>query len=116
MSATCDTCEPAFIRTAAPPPHNVDVVGTINALASRVASGRMRYLRGDVPLMDMLDLARSELKFTIVSFMQCEDCGAVKFWGLCIRGAPIYKTVGAERPALYQWDPVPPRQSWARQP
>ena len=115
MNATCDTCESALRHTAGPPPHNVDVLGTTAELADRVAEGRMRYLRGDVPLEDMIDLARSELRYTIVSFLECADCGQVKFWGLCIRGAPIYKTVDAGVPAAWKWEPVPSRETWARQ-
>lgn len=96
------------------PPHDVDVAKTIEALEERVDRGRMRYLRGDVPLEDMLALTASDLKYTIVSFLECEECGRTRFWGLCVRGAPSYKVVDADAPSTWPWDAVPSRALWTR--
>ncbi|MFC0197458.1 hypothetical protein ACFFIR_11345 [Microbacterium arthrosphaerae] len=113
MDAACQTCEPALVRTAGRPPHDIDIVRTIDALKLRVDSGSMRYVRGDVPLEDMLALARSDLKYTIVSYLECDECGRTWFWGLCIRGAPIYESVEADAPAGHSWSAVPARERWA---
>ena len=73
----------------------------------------MRYVRGDVPLEDMVALAESDLKYTIVSYLECEDCGSTRFWGLCIRGAPVYRVAQADAPATHPWSDVPARELWA---
>lgn len=109
---SCETCDSALVLTDGTPPHNIDVAATTDFLIERVVAGRMRYLRGDVPLEDMLDLAISDMKYTIVSYLQCEDCGRTRFWGLSIRGAPIYKAVDADAPSRWIWDVVPPREKW----
>lgn len=113
VTAECATCDTAVVRTDATPPHDVDVVKTIRELIDRVASGRMRYLRGDVPLEDMLALAASEMRYTVVSYLECVDCGRTRFWGLCVRGAPIYRVAAAGEPSARTWEPVPPRHLWA---
>src|SRR5690348_14142091 len=93
VDESCKICETALIRTTGDPPHDIDVRRTIDALKVRVDSAQMRYVRGDVPLEDMVALGRSDLKYTIVSFLECRECRRTWFWGLCIRGAPIYETV-----------------------
>ena len=113
MVRDCATCDTALARKAGTPPHDVDVAKTSEALKERVERGRMRWLRGDVPLEDMLALAESDMKYTIVSFLACEECGRTRFWGLCIRGAPSYKVVDEDAPSTWPWDAVPSRQLWA---
>lgn len=74
----------------------------------------MRVLRADVPLEDMIALAESELRYTIVCFLRCQTCHSTKFWGLYVRGRPSYRTLedGAEK--KWRREPVPPRSEWAR--
>jgi hypothetical protein len=67
-----------------------------------------------VPLEDMLALAESDRKYTIVSFLECDACGRTWFWGLCIRGQPILKVVEPSAPASWRWEEVPARHLWAR--
>ncbi len=112
MDAPCNTCDAALVLAAVAPPQWIDVVATTDALASHVHSGRMRYLRGDVPLEQMVSLAESDRKYTIVSFLQCTECERTRFWGLCIRGAPIYRVVEADAPERWLWEPVPPASEW----
>lgn len=114
MAIVCDTCDTAVVRNDRKPPHDIDITATIDALSDRVRRGRMRFVSGDVPLEDMLDLAYSELRYTIVSFLRCEDCGRMRFWGLCIRGAPVYKVVEDSAPHQWTWESVPPREAWSR--
>jgi hypothetical protein len=113
VGTDCATCDTALVRNAATPPHDVEVAKTSEALKERVENGRMRYLRGDVPLEDMLALAESDMKYTIVSFLVCEECGRTRFWGLCIRGAPSYEVVDVDAPSKWPWDAVPDRLLWA---
>lgn len=114
MDVICETCDSAIVYSDGAPPHNIAIKATIDRLVSRVDAGLMRFLRGDVPLQDMLDLADSELRYTIVSFLRCESCRRTRFWGLCIRGAPIYSVVDASDPGRWHWQPVPPRERWTR--
>ncbi|SEE89299.1 hypothetical protein [Jiangella alba] len=107
----CPTCDTA--RVSAPGPHSIDPYATTDALIERVESGRMLELRGDVPLVDMMALAESDLKYTIVSYLECRRCRRILFWGLCIRGAPIFQHVDAAAVDAWEGDPVPPRDAWA---
>ncbi|MDF2562570.1 MAG: hypothetical protein K0R99_4016 [Microbacterium sp.] len=113
MAQHCPVCDPALVRNGGRPPHDVDVAKTSEALRDRVRSGQMKYVRGDVPLEDMLALAESDMKYTIVSFLKCEACRRTRFWGLCIRGAPSYKIVDADQPSRWPWEAVPSRLLWA---
>ncbi|MET0812047.1 MAG: hypothetical protein ABWY03_03260 [Microbacterium sp.] len=114
MTAECEVCDTALVHDDGKPPHDIDIARTSAALQERVDSGLMHYVRGDVPLEDMLPLAESDLKFSIVSYLMCGDCGRMRFWGLCIRGAPIFKVVEVTAPSTWRWGDVPPRERWAR--
>ena len=69
-AAPCLTCEPALVRAGADPPHDIDVLATTDALISLVEEGRIQERRGDVALADVLDLLCSELKYTVVSYLE----------------------------------------------
>lgn len=114
MDVTCDVCETALVHDDGRPPHDIDVQQTCNALKLRVERDQMRYVRTEVPIEDMPALAESDLKYTIVSYLECRQCERTWFWGLCIRGAPIFTPVDADDPAKHPWDPVPPRELWAQ--
>jgi hypothetical protein len=113
MTTPCRTCEAALVRADADPPHDIDVVATTDALRSLVEEGRIREERGDVPLADMLGLLHSDLKYTIVTYLTCLACGRAIFWGLCIRGAPVFRHVAGDEVSTHRWEEVPPREQWA---
>lgn len=106
------TCDSARTSSDGTPPHDIDIAATTAALQDRVAAGRMREVAGDVPLADMIDLFAADMKYTIVSFLECLDCGQLLEWGLCIRGAPIFKHIGASTLDAKWWDEVPERFKW----
>lgn len=81
-------------------------------LQDRVDVGRMREVACDVPLSDMVDLFAADVKYTIVSFLECLDCGRLLEWGLCIRGAPIFAHVDPSALEAVRWDEVPDRSKW----
>ncbi|MFT4234182.1 MAG: hypothetical protein QM607_04165 [Microbacterium sp.] len=89
-TALCPVCDAAVVRRGSR--SWIDVEATNAALIDLVRRGEMRVLRGDVPLEDMIALAESELRYTVVSFLACHRCQNTKFWGLCIRGEPVYRT------------------------
>jgi hypothetical protein len=108
----CKTCDSAGVPGIGALPWDIDA--TTEALIDRVSTGRMRELRGDVPLEDMIPLLESDLKYTIVSFVECLDCGRVLFWGLCVRGNPILRHADRTEVDRWQWSEVPARERWAR--
>lgn len=97
----CDCCGGAVAYTDHEPPHNINMLVTTNALIERVRDGRMTRLKGDCPLEEMIDWFDAERKYTIVQFLRCESCGNLIFWGLCVRGAPVYKVSDEE--SLHNW-------------
>lgn len=114
--SACPVCDAVVVRNPRPA-HSGDeirVPETIRALVTATAAGDMHVLRADVPLHDMLALAESERKYTIVCFLACRSCHATKFWGLHIRGNPVYRTVARGSENSWNWQPVPPRRTWAR--
>lgn len=108
----CATCDTAGVPSAGSLPWDIDA--TTKALIQRVRAGRMRELRHDVPLDDMVALLESDQHYTISSFMECLDCGRVLAWQLCIRGNPILRHADVEEVDRWRWSPVPPRERWAR--
>lgn len=108
----CETSDTAGVPGAGAIPWDIDA--TTDALILRARAGTMRELRHDVPLEDMVPLLESDMKYTIVSFVECLDCGRVLFWGLCIRGAPILRHTDRSEIDRWQWGTVPPRELWAR--
>ncbi|KRB77130.1 hypothetical protein ASE01_10295 [Nocardioides sp. Root190] len=109
----CPTCAEVGLPREVPP-GRIDAVATTSGLGSLIAAGRLREVRGDVPVSDMLDLASSDLKYTIVSFLECQDCHRTIFWGLCIRGDPILRYADPAEVERRSWEAVPPRARWAR--
>lgn len=108
----CKTCDSVGVPGVRALPW--DIEATTQALIQRVGEGGMRELRYDVALEDMLPLLESDLKYTIVSFVECLDCRRVLFWGLCIRGNPILRHADRAEIDRWPWSAVPPRQRWAR--
>ncbi|OYN88871.1 hypothetical protein [Parenemella sanctibonifatiensis] len=107
----CTACGTVGVPSQGPIPWDVDA--TTAELADRVAAGRMRVLRGEVALTDMTALLESELKYTVASFLSCEECGRILFWGLSIRGNPILRHADLDEVERRPWQPIPPRESWA---
>lgn len=116
-ASPCPVCDEVVVRSsnAARAGGPISIPDTIQALLCLIAADKMRLLRADVPLEDMLALAGSELRYTIVCFLECQRCRATKFWNLCIRGEPLYRTCepGAEKD--WPWEPVPPRSEWTHE-
>lgn len=108
----CETCGSVGVPGVGTLPW--DIGATTAALMQRVNTGSMRIVRGDVSLEDMIPLLQSDLKYTIVSFVECLDCRRVLFWGLCIRGDPILRHAERSEIDRWRWDGVPPRERWAR--
>ncbi|SDC17357.1 hypothetical protein [Nocardioides lianchengensis] len=104
MAATspCPCCE--TVAVGAPDGH-LDLAATQANLEGRVADGRMRVLAADVPLEEMVDLLVADTKYTIVTFLGCLVCGRTIFWGLCIRGRPVYRHDSPDAPSTYRWEP-----------
>lgn len=111
--AWCEVCDLVAVRRPDHGERVVDLEATQRRLGERLDDGRMRVLRADVPLDDMLRLARSDLKYTIVLFARCESCGTTWFHGLCIRGRPIHEPVEDGAEDTWPWEDVPPRELWA---
>jgi hypothetical protein len=110
----CDVCTSVAAYRDSYGERVLDIRTTEDRLAERLDAGQMRVLRGDVPLRDMLALAESDLKFTIVLFAKCEVCGTTWFYGLCIRGQPTYKPTRGGAENEWPWSKVPERELWAR--
>ena len=85
----------------------LDAFATLTNLRSQVDAGRMRLLRADAPLDSVWELFLAEAKYTLVSFLRCEHCGEDVFFGLCVRGAPIYKTVPHDDVDHWPWERTP---------
>lgn len=108
----CATCDSALVRSEGRPPYDIDMDATTEALQDRVADGRMRVVAGDVPLAAMIDLFAADMKYTIVSFLECLDCTRLLQWGLAIRGAAIFKHVEPSVLDRMRWSEVPSRLAW----
>lgn len=110
----CDVCTSVAEYRMSYGERELDIPIAEDRLAERLDDGRMHVLRADVPLRDMVPLAESDLKYTIVLFAKCAACGTTWFYGLCIRGRPAYKPVEAGAEERWPWSPVPERERWAR--
>jgi len=99
-SQPCDCCESALIYNNEYPEY-INIKATNDELIKRCNAGKMHVIRGDCPLEMMLSLLEADTVYTIVQFLHCNVCGKTIFWGLCIRGDPIFKIV--ERYEVEQW-------------
>ncbi|WP_378148150.1 hypothetical protein ACFJGV_07985 [Cnuibacter sp. UC19_7] len=109
----CEVCDFVAVRRPDHGERVVDIEATQRRLGERLDDGRMRVLRADVPLADMMPLAEADLKYTIVLFARCETCGTTWFHGLCIRGRPVHKPVEDGAEERWPWEEVPARELWA---
>ena len=110
----CDVCTSVAAYRTSYGDVELDIRVVEERLAKRFDDGRMHVLKSDVPLRDMVSLAESDLKYTIALFARCDACGTTWFYGLCIRGQPLYKPVEAGAEERWLWSPVPERALWAR--
>ena len=108
----CPCCSTNVIYNNHESPHNIDIHATCEALIKRCNSGEMKVIRGDCPLEMMEDLLYTDTVYTIVQFILCNVCGRVIFWGLCIRGAPVYKEVEESEIERWQWEDI--RKYWLK--
>ena len=100
----CSCCGSVVVYNNGEPPHNIHIQATNDAIIERVSSKRMSVIKGDCPLSEMVELLVSDTKYTIVQFLRCHECGNVIFWGLCIRGAPIYEVSDEESIQRWRWE------------
>ena len=108
----CLCCETAVIYNNRTPPHNINIQATCDELIKRCSNGEMNVIRGDCPLEMMVGLLEADTVFTIVQFLHCTVCNKTIFWGLCVRGAPIYKVV--ERYEVDNWRWEDKRMYWLK--
>lgn len=112
-----DPCSGCGAVVAAMPVGNerngpIDGLGTLRNVIHAVDAGGMAVLRGDCPLNEMEALVLAETKYTVVQYLHCNRCGNTIFFGLCLRGRPIYKVVPADDVDAWPWEhsePVAPR-------
>ena len=100
---TCICCDTVLVHHHGEPPHNVNIPATNDAIIERVSSKRMSVIKGDCPLNEMVEWLVSDKKYTIVQFLRCHECGNVIFWGLCVRGAPVYKVSDDASMQRWRW-------------
>lgn len=114
--APCPICDDVVVRRERSfgEGSEIDIDSTMHTLIARTERGEMKVLRGDVPLQEMVALLESDTKYMIVAFLACQRCLATKFWGLCTRGEPIYRTCETGAEESWLWGPVPPREIWRR--
>ena len=103
MDKFCHCCGTALVHCTGDPSYNIDATATTDALIERISDGRMSVIKGDCPLEKMMKLFWADMKYTIVQFLRCHECGNVLFWGLCVRGAPIYKAASDHEARRWPW-------------
>ncbi|WP_182524284.1 hypothetical protein [Nocardioides dongkuii] len=97
----CSCCDEVAVRSG----DRLDLLATQANVEARLAAGRLRVLRADVPVDQMVALLERDTKYTIVSYLACVTCGATYFWGLCIRGEPIWRRVEPDAHLTHPWSP-----------
>lgn len=82
----------------------LNVSATTDRLRERVAAGDMALLRADCPLEQTVAMLEAERKYTLNHYLRCLRCGRTVFYGLCIRGEPIYRHVEWDAPVTVAWE------------
>ena len=100
----CTCCDTAVIYNDITPPHNINIRATCDELIKRCSNGDMYVIRGDCPLEMMVGLLEKETVYTLVQFLHCNKCDKTIFWGLCVRGVPIYKVVKEDEVDKWAWE------------
>ena len=101
---SCPCCGTAVIYNNGKPPHNINIQATCDELIKRCSNGEMNVIRGDCPIEMMVSLFNMDTVYTIVQFLHCNACSKTIFWGLCVRGAPIYKAVERDKVDKWPWE------------
>ena len=103
-SKFCSCCGTAVIYNNEAASCSINITATCDELIKRCSTGEMTVIRGDCPLEMMVGLLAADTVYTIVQFLCCNVCGNTIFWGLCIRGKPIYKTAQAYEVNEWRWE------------
>jgi hypothetical protein len=107
--APCPCCDTDIVapkhETSYRPGESIlDIRSTHAAVEARVADGRFEVIRSDVPIDRMLSVLDEESKYTIVAYLRCTLSSETIFWGLSIRGDPIYRHTNESAPFVWPWD------------
>ncbi|UTC74707.1 hypothetical protein E4O03_10960 [Treponema sp. OMZ 792] len=89
MCKECDDIDTAF-KNAQENPHK-SFMPIYELLLSKIENKQLKIYAGDCKFKDMLKIIDEELHFTVCFYLQCPACGIFYFFGVCIRGAPVYK-------------------------
>lgn len=89
MCKNCNDIDTAF-KNAQGTPHK-SFMPVYELLLSKIENEQLTIYAGDCKFKDMLDIIDEELHFTVCFYLQCPACGIFYFFGVCIRGAPVYK-------------------------
>lgn len=89
MCKNCDDIDTAF-KNAQENPHK-SFMPIYELLLSKIENEQLKIYAGDCKFKDMLKIIDEELHFTVCFYLQCPACGIFYFFGVCIRGAPVYK-------------------------
>lgn len=105
---SCPVCDPEVVTPMRPDLRQpdeliLDLTATQGAVEERLADGRFEVIRADFPVTRMLHELEKDEKYTIVSYLRCTVSDEVVFWGLSLRGGPIYRHHTAWSPFTWPW-------------
>ncbi|QOW61333.1 hypothetical protein [Treponema pedis] len=89
MCEYCDDIDIAF-KNAQTDPHK-SFMSVYELLLNKIENKQLIIYAGDCKFKDMLHIIDEELHYTVCFYLQCPACGTFYFFGVCIRGAPVYK-------------------------
>jgi hypothetical protein len=78
---------------------------TIARVRDAVESGGLVLLKADCPLDRTADIWRAETMYTMAHFLRCTRCGSYIFFGLAVRGWPIYREADRDEIEHWPWQP-----------
>lgn len=89
MCKYCDDIDIAF-KNAQTDPHK-SFMSVYELLLNKIENEQLIIYAGDCKFKDMLHIIDEELHYTVCFYLQCPACRTFYFFGVCIRGAPVYK-------------------------
>ena len=93
MCKYCDDIDIAF-KNGQTDPHK-SFMQIYELLLNKIENAQLTIYAGDCKFKDMLTIIDEEIHYTVCFYLQCPACGTFYFFGVCIRGAPVYQKLGS---------------------
>jgi len=92
----CDKCSEiilVFEKYKAKKEYGNMIKEVCKLIVSKIEQNEMEIYAADCPIEKIMETVEKEEHYTICTYLKCLKCKNYYFFGICIRGEPVYKKI-----------------------